>query len=85
VRLNPSFEPTATGKYTFRYPFGPDQVVDFFITDYGPTNRAYATLDATGKAAMHVDLEQLWAGSNLAKDGTTHVESEYLEVQARRV
>ncbi len=75
---------TSKRMYTFRYPFAPDEVVDFFITYYGPTNRAYAALDATGKAAMHSDLEQLWAGSNQAKDGTTHVESEYLEVQAQR-
>lgn len=70
--------------YTFRYPFAPEEVVDFFITYYGPTNRAYASLDAAGKAALHKDLEQLWAGSNLAQDGTTHVESEYLQVQAQR-
>lgn len=70
--------------YTFRYPFAPEEVVDFFITYYGPTNRAYASLDAAGKAALHKDLEQLWAGNNLAKDGTTHVESEYLQVQAQR-
>jgi ubiquinone/menaquinone biosynthesis C-methylase UbiE len=75
---------TSKRMYTFRYPFAPDEVVDFFITYYGPTNRAYAALDATGKAAMHSDLEQLWAGSNQAKDGTTHVESEYLEVRAQR-
>lgn len=70
--------------YSFRYPFSPDEVVDFFITYYGPTNRAYASLDAAGKVAMHADLVQLWASSNLAGDGTTHVESEYLQVQGLR-
>ncbi len=69
---------------TLRYPFAPEEVVDFFITYYGPTNRAYAALDAAGKAALHADLERLWAGSNLATDGTTHVEAEYLQVQAWR-
>jgi ubiquinone/menaquinone biosynthesis C-methylase UbiE len=75
---------TSKRMYRFHYPFAPDEVVDFFITYYGPTNRAYAALDAAGKAAMHSDLVQLWASSNLAKDGSTQVESEYLEVQAQR-
>lgn len=75
---------TSKRMYTFCYPFAPDEVVDFFITYYGPTNRAYATLDAAGKEAMYSELEQLWASSNLAKDGTTHVEAEFLEVQAQR-
>jgi SAM-dependent methyltransferase len=75
---------TSKQMYRFHYPFAPDEVVDFFITYYGPSNRAYAALDAAGKAALHSDLVQLWAGSNLAKDGSTHVESEYLEVQALR-
>jgi hypothetical protein len=30
------------------------------------------------------DLEELWTINNLAVDGTTHVESEYLEVIAIR-
>jgi len=70
--------------YIFRYPFAPGEVVDFFITYYGPTNRAYASLDVAGKEALHKDLEQLWSSHNLASDGSTHVESEYLEVQALR-
>ena len=30
------------------------------------------------------DLERLWAEHNLASDGTTHVEGEYLEVVATK-
>lgn len=66
--------------YPFRYPFGPSEVVDFFIEWYGPTLRAYASLDETGKAAFRSDLIALWLGNNLAIDGTTHVEAEYVEV-----
>lgn len=70
--------------YPFRYPFGPAEVVDFFITYYGPTLKAHAALDPAGQAALRQDLEQLWSSNNLARDGTTHVEAEYLEVIAIR-
>jgi hypothetical protein len=70
--------------YPMRYPFGPAEVVEFFRVYYGPTNRAFAALDAAGQGALRQDLEQLWAGNNRARDGSTHVESEYLEVTATR-
>ncbi|MDQ3221505.1 MAG: SAM-dependent methyltransferase, partial [Acidobacteriota bacterium] len=38
--------------------------------------------DADGQAALRADLEQLWTDNNRATDGTTEVESEYLEVRA---
>ena len=68
----------------FRLPLTPEQTVDFFREWYGPTLRAFAALDADGQAALRRDLTRLWAEQNLATDGTTHVESEYLEVVATR-
>lgn len=68
----------------FRYSFSPADVVEFFRAYYGPTQRAFDTLDAGGQAALRGDLERLWAEHNLATDGTTHVEAEYLEVVATR-
>jgi SAM-dependent methyltransferase len=69
----------------FRYPFPPAEVVEFFREYYGPTQRAFAALDADGQAALRADLERLWAEHNLAADATTtHVEGEYLEVLATR-
>jgi len=41
-----------------------------------------AWLDADGQNALRHDLDQLWAENNRATDGTTAVESEYLEVRA---
>lgn len=70
--------------YPMGYPFPPSDVVDFFQAYYGPVNRAFAALDADGQAALHQDLEQVWADHNQAKDGTTQVEAEYLEVMAVR-
>src|ERR687893_376040 len=65
--------------YPFRYPFPPSEVVEHFRTYYGPTNRAFAALDAAGQAALRRDLEQLWTEHNRATDSTTRYESEYLE------
>jgi len=70
--------------YPMRYPFPPAEVVEFFRTCYGPTNRAFAALDADGLSALRQDLVQLWSGNNRAGEGTTHVEAEYLEVVAIR-
>jgi SAM-dependent methyltransferase len=68
----------------FRYPFPPAGVVESFRAYYGPTQRAFAALDAEGQAALRSDLERLWAEHNRATDDTTEVEGEYLEVIATR-
>lgn len=70
--------------YPMNYPFPPEQVADFFFKFYGPTLRALAALDEPGQAALRSDLEQLWARNNKATDGTTKVNSEFLEVVARK-
>ena len=69
---------------SFRLPLTPEQTVDFFREWYGPTLRAFAALDVDGRAALRRDLTRLWSEHNRATDGTTHVESEYLEVVATR-
>ena len=71
-------------RYPCRYPFSPAEVVEFFRVNYGPLNRAFAALDAAGQNALRQDLVQLWRDNNLAQDGSTHVEAEYLEVVAIR-
>jgi SAM-dependent methyltransferase len=70
--------------YPLRFPFSPSDVVEFFRTYYGPTHKAFAALDAERQSALRRDLEQLWTEHNRATDGTTYVESEYLEVVAIR-
>ena len=65
---------------TFEYPFSPEQVVTEFRLWYGPTLRAFASLDDAGREGLRRDLERLWTEHNRADDGTTRVESEYLEV-----
>lgn len=70
--------------YPFEYPFPPAEVVEFFRTYYGPTNRAFAALDAEKQAALRGDLERLWSEPNQAGEGRTAIESEFLEVVAVR-
>jgi len=68
--------------YPFAYPFGPAKVAAFFAEYYGPTNRGYAALGDAARQALHEDLVALWTHNNLNTDGTTRVESEYIEVNA---
>jgi SAM-dependent methyltransferase len=67
----------------FNYPFPPAEVVEFFRTYYGPTQRAFAALDSDGQTALRSDLESHWAEHNQAADNkSTSVAAEYLEVIA---
>ena len=68
----------------FRYPFPPAEVVQLFRQYFGPTQAAFSRLDEKGQAAMAADLEAHWAAHNQAKDGTTFILAEYLEVHATR-
>ena len=68
----------------FAFPFSPAEVVEHFRSFYGPTQKAFGTLDESKQAALRKDLEQLWSTHNRATDGTTDVDSEYLEVIATR-
>ena len=67
-------------QYLFSYPFPPSEVVEFFRLYYGPTNRAFASLDAEGQAHLRRDLEALWTAHNQAGPDCTTVYGEYLEV-----
>jgi SAM-dependent methyltransferase len=68
----------------FAYPFTPREMVDFFRRNFGPTKVAFSRLDAAGQESFAAQLEALWTEHNLAKDGSTEVEGEYLDVRAYR-
>jgi len=68
----------------FTFPFSPAEVVEHFRKYYGPTQKAFGAIDESKQAALRKDLEQLWSSNNNASDGTTIVDSEYLEVLAVR-
>jgi SAM-dependent methyltransferase len=70
----------------FTFPLAGAELIEFWRLYYGPTNRAFEALkdDAGKQAALRRDLERLWSEHNQASDGTTRVESEYLEVLGTR-
>lgn len=68
----------------WNYPFGVPQVVEFFRENYGPVRRAFAALNTDAQKALRKDLEATFSAYNRATDGTTSLESEYLEVIATR-
>lgn len=72
-------------QYLFTYPFPPSEVVEFFLLYYGPTNRAFASLDAEGQAHLRRELDTLWAAHNRAGADCTTVFAEYMEVIGIRV
>ncbi|MCI0747401.1 MAG: class I SAM-dependent methyltransferase [Verrucomicrobia subdivision 3 bacterium] len=68
-----------------RYPFTPAGTVEFFRQFYGPTQRAFASLDASAQERLRQDMVDLQEANNLAETpGTTEVAAEYLEVVAVR-
>jgi SAM-dependent methyltransferase len=71
-------------QYSFTYPFPPAEVVEFFRQYYGPTNRAFASLDECASRTLRYDLEALWSTHNRGGEELTVVSSEYLEVIAVR-
>jgi ubiquinone/menaquinone biosynthesis C-methylase UbiE len=71
-------------RFWFHYPFSPRETVAFFRQYFGPTQVAFSRLDDAGQATLSAQMESLWAEHNAADDGTTRVETEYLDVRAIR-
>ena len=71
-------------QYTFTYPFPPAEVVEFFRQYYGPTHRAFASLEEESAKELREELEALWSSHNRGGDQVTVVPAEYLEVIAIR-
>jgi hypothetical protein len=67
-----------------KFPFSIPETVDFYRVRYGPTLKAFAGLNETAQAALRHDLEDLYARHNDARDGTTCIAAEYLEVVGTR-
>jgi ubiquinone/menaquinone biosynthesis C-methylase UbiE len=71
-------------EYSLTYPFPPAEVVEFFRQYYGPTNRAFASLDEDSARRLREELEALWSFHNRGGSEVTVVGAEYLEVVAIR-
>jgi SAM-dependent methyltransferase len=71
-------------QYHFDYPFPPAAAVELFRQCYGPTNRAFGSLDDLSGNSLREELVGLWSTHNRAGDELTFVAAEYLEVIAVR-
>jgi ubiquinone/menaquinone biosynthesis C-methylase UbiE len=69
----------ASRVYNFRYRSA-EHWLEVFKTFYGPTNKAFAALDANGQAALQGDLMALLGRLNRGGKQSLIVPSEYLEV-----
>jgi ubiquinone/menaquinone biosynthesis C-methylase UbiE len=69
---------------TFRYPFPPAATADLFRWAYGPTVRAFQTLDKNVQVRFAADLVEHWASHQKPGAENTEVDAEYLEVIAIR-
>ena len=69
--------------FNFRYRSA-DHWLEVFKTYYGPTNRAFAALDASKQAALQADIVALLDRLNRGGGDTLIVPSEYLEVVVTR-
>jgi len=67
---------------SFVYPWSPLGVAELFRSYYGPTVRTVAALGPDDRVAFTRELEALWTAHNVATDGTTRVDTHYLEVAA---
>jgi SAM-dependent methyltransferase len=71
-------------KFWFQYPNSPMETVEFFRQYFGPTQVAFSRLDQPGQDTLADQLGSLWTAHNTATDGSTRVETEYLDVRAIR-
>ena len=69
--------------FTFRYE-SPEHWLDIFRSYYGPTNRAFAALDAEKAAALEADILDLLERSNWDRGDSLVIPGEYLEVVITR-
>jgi hypothetical protein len=65
--------------FTFRYESA-EHWLDIFRKYYGPTNRAFASLDAEKQSELEADILDLLDSSNWDGAGTLIIPGEYLEV-----
>lgn len=62
-----------------------DHAVDVFSTYFGPTIRAFETIDPEDQERLRNDLRNVFSRYNRAADGTAIVENEYLQTIATGV
>jgi len=86
-RLAPGFTDIQTRSelYRMQFPFGPNPALEFFLRNMGPVSQAYASLqEAEKQQALKADLERFFLETNQGQPNAWQVDSEYLEIKARK-
>lgn len=78
IKLSRVFYPS------FTYPFGANELVDFFRDHYGPVKRAFGVLDEKSQATLRSELIENFEAHNAATDGKLDLRAEFLNVTATR-
>lgn len=63
-------------------PMTPTEVVEHFRKFFGPTQKAFNSLNENEQNKFRHDLIELWTKYNISKNGITEVDAEYLEIKA---
>ncbi len=66
----------------WKYPFPVPEVIQLFTRLFGPVKGALAQSDDVGQQSLLTGLEEIFSSHNQARDGSTELTSEYLEVSA---
>jgi len=72
-----------TREFVFRFA-GPDDFVDFFRVNYGPTFTAFAGLGDDARAALYADMVELARRHDSSTNATLRIRAGYLETLAIR-
>ncbi|MET0411582.1 MAG: class I SAM-dependent methyltransferase [Polyangiaceae bacterium] len=72
----------ATERTVNQYYRSVDHILATYRQYFGPTRRAFDTLDEAGRAALERDLTAFYTRANIATDGTVILPCQYLELLA---
>jgi ubiquinone/menaquinone biosynthesis C-methylase UbiE len=75
--LGPGAKIRTERRSVFQYYRSVDHALEMFRTYFGPTYKAFQTLDAQGQKALSDDLSALFTRNNKATDGTLILEAQY--------
>ena len=70
-------------EFVFRFA-GPEDFVDFFRVNYGPTFTAFAGLGDDARAALYADMVELARRHDSSTNATLRIRAGYLETMAIR-
>jgi ubiquinone/menaquinone biosynthesis C-methylase UbiE len=71
-------------KFRMHIPYNAEGTTEHYVQYFGPVKMVHDSLDEGKQASFREDLNKLWTDFNTARDGTTVINTEYLEVKATK-